>query len=318
MKSLSLALLLFFVSCSDHSSNPVHSVENNAPLVSADKKTITFPPKSLGLSQFKFQEVSAKGEFVSVIAPAHVIASLTSEKQNMKKVILESAALNELYYSYAQAVENRKNLEKNFVRLKDMALQQAATVKDLREGERDLLNSKYNEMEFENKLKSTGIFPEVFKDLAPGVIVLVSDVPESQLSSVDKGEDVDVFFNSYALEKFQGKVKALGEVIDPVSRTIKIIVTVTNKDNKLKPGMYAKIEFGDFNHHVMSIPTTSVFTMDGKSFVFVSKDPVTFVLREVVISAYGEGFAGVSSGLTVHEKIVTEGTLLLKRLIFQH
>jgi len=82
--------------------------------------------------------------------------------------------------------------------------------------------------------------------------------------------------------------------------------------------MFAKIEFGDFNHNIVSAPTSSVFTVDGKNYVFVSSTENTFTLQEVSLSAYGAENVGILSGLKEGDKVVSQGVLLLKRIIFGH
>lgn len=313
-----LTLIFLAVGCSEHKADPVYAVENNRPTLGADKKTITFPTESQGLKQFSSQTVGTKGQFVSVIAPSHVIASIFLKNGTFAKTIFENSQLNEHYYNYAQAVENRKNQERNFMRLQEMAKQQAATVKELKDGEKDLLNSKYSELETENKIKAQGFDPSLLKTFKVDTVLLVSDVPEIQLGHVEMGESVDVYFNSYPQNKFVGKVVSIGEVIDPVSRTLKIVTALANPEGKLRAGMFAKIEFGDFNSNVMSIPISSVFTVDGKNYVFLSKGPGVFYLQEVTLSAYGAEEVGVLSGLSEGDLVVKQGVLLLKRIIFGH
>lgn len=316
MKKL-IFLLLIITACSKETPDNTYSVENNRPELSADKKTIVFPEKAQGLKQFTRVAVGKKGEFISVIAPSRVIAAIFPRKGQDPKVVFENSELNEIYYNYAQATQNRKNYERNYERLQEMHKQQAATVKELRDGERDLLNSRYSEIEFQNKVRAQGFDPK-FLSSKSDTVILVSDIPEIQINHVEMEENVDVYFNSYPQDKFSGKVIHIGEVIDPVSRTLKIVTSLPNLNGKFRPGMYAKIEFGDFNSQAMSLPLTSLFTVDGKNFVFVAVNDHSFALREVTPSFYGDQTVGIYSGLKEGEMVVSEGVLLLKRIIFGH
>lgn len=313
MKNTLILVLLVFISCNQKTPNPF-AEENHAAALQADKKTIVFPEKSLGLEKIKVEAIGTKGQFVSVIAPSHVIASASKEKNGEVRLVLESPAVNELYYNFAQARETRKNHEKNYQRLKDMTAQQAATLKDLRDGERDLQNSKYAENEAENKIRAIGLFPGLIKEIQENTVLLVSDVPENLLSHVEEDEDVDVIFNSFPNDKFIGKVRRIGDVIDSLSRTLKITVSLPNPQGRFKAGMFAKVEFGDFTDNLLSVPIKALFTSQGKSFVFVAANERTFSLREVSVAVYGETAVGINGGLEPQEKIVTEGVLLLKSI----
>jgi hypothetical protein len=58
--------------------------------------------------------------------------------------------------------------------------------------------------------------------------------------------------------------------------------------------------------------------VDGKSYVFISIEKDVFRLQEVGLSAYGAENVGIFSGLEVGNRVVTQGTLLLKRVVFGH
>jgi membrane fusion protein (multidrug efflux system) len=69
-------------------------------------------------------------------------------------------------------------------------------------------------------------------------------VPEKELSRVHLGQNVKATVDAYAGDVFQGKVAVVGGVVDPASRSFTVETEFPNRDGKLRPGMFARVEMG--------------------------------------------------------------------------
>lgn len=67
-------------------------------------------------------------------------------------------------------------------------------------------------------------------------------VPERYLASVHRGQSVKASVDPYPGQVFQGKVTVVGGVIDPATRSLLVETEFPNRDGKLKPGMFARVE----------------------------------------------------------------------------
>jgi len=67
-------------------------------------------------------------------------------------------------------------------------------------------------------------------------------VPERYLASVRRGQAVKASVDPYPGEVFQGKVTVVGGVIDPATRSLLVETEFPNRDGKLRPGMFARVE----------------------------------------------------------------------------
>jgi membrane fusion protein (multidrug efflux system) len=67
-------------------------------------------------------------------------------------------------------------------------------------------------------------------------------VPERYLSQVGKGQVVRASVAPYPQETFDGKVTLVGESVDPQSRTFLVEAEFANRDSRLKPGLFARVE----------------------------------------------------------------------------
>ena len=69
-------------------------------------------------------------------------------------------------------------------------------------------------------------------------------VPEKEISHVRQGQNVKATVDAYSGDVFQGKVAVVGGVIDPATRSFTVETEFPNRDGKLKPGMFARVEMG--------------------------------------------------------------------------
>ena len=67
-------------------------------------------------------------------------------------------------------------------------------------------------------------------------------VPEKYLGQVHAGQPVSATVDPYPNEKFSGKVSVVGGVIDTATRSMLVETEFPNRDGKLRPGLFARVE----------------------------------------------------------------------------
>jgi membrane fusion protein (multidrug efflux system) len=67
-------------------------------------------------------------------------------------------------------------------------------------------------------------------------------VPERYLAQIDRGDKVVARVDPYPGETFQGTIKTVGGVIDPKTRTMFAEAEFPNRDGRLRPGLFARVE----------------------------------------------------------------------------
>ncbi len=309
-------IVLFFISCKD--SHPKPPPIPKRPQILEEGKLIKFHEQSPALKTFKSVPARSGEGFVNVSAPARIIASIsTSVGGSGGKIILfESPEVTSLYSQYKQAKVAYTRSGKNLKRLEDMYKSQVATQKDLIEVETDVGNAKASLAENEGKLRALGFNPAELDSVRSNMVWLISDVPESSLHTIKKGQTVELFFNSFPDEKMQGKAEAIGDNVDPNTRTIKVRVAMPNKDGKFLPGMFARVAFGDLGGSTFVLPTSALVIVEGKEYVFVRKTKGEFERRAVVTGNASFTEIDVLQGIFPEEEVVVEGTMHLKGLSF--
>ncbi|EQA36996.1 HlyD family secretion protein [Leptospira inadai serovar Lyme str. 10] len=291
--------------------------QNRIPKISEQGRLISFPPDYPGLTRFSYITVGVGNASFSVIAPARVVASIKTSVNSGEKIILfDSPETTQLFSEYkrnrATAIKGLKDL----MRVRDMYANQAATGRDVTEAESNFAVTKAEADESESKLRTIGLNPKELDNVKGPALWLICDVPESQLSEVQKGEEVRIQLSSFPGKTFVGHAEAIGDAIDPVLRTVKVRVTIKNPKEKILPGMYAKVDFGDPHTSVILLPNRSILTVDEKNYVFVKEGTGSFRRRQIILGTSGEASTIVTDGLSVGETILIEGVILLKGLSF--
>jgi cobalt-zinc-cadmium efflux system membrane fusion protein len=145
------------------------------------------------------------------------------------------------------------------------------------------------------------------------MLQVVADVYERDLALVKEGQTAKVSVEAYPDVNFPATVATIGDVVDPISRTIKLRAWVNNKDHRLKPEMFARlhIQVGE-STPLLIIPREAVLEVDGKQFVYVVEGADRYVKREVKVSTISPDQVRVLEGLTSGQRIVTKGAVLIK------
>ncbi|MDQ2664598.1 MAG: efflux RND transporter periplasmic adaptor subunit [Gemmatimonadota bacterium] len=143
------------------------------------------------------------------------------------------------------------------------------------------------------------------------------DVYEADLRRVHKGAAVKVAPTALPGETFAGRVTYAGGVVDSLSRTIKLRVTVENESKRLRPGMFAQVRIAapavGPSTPILTLPEIAVQDLNGKPVVFVQTAPGRFVARSVEVGARGAGGnVVITRGIRVGDRVVVQGAFQLK------
>ncbi len=79
------------------------------------------------------------------------------------------------------------------------------------------------------------------------VLKITANIPENYISVIEKGEKVEVTFDTYPDMLKTPKIERISNVINPQSRTFEIELSLDNADEKIKPNMISTIRINDFS-----------------------------------------------------------------------
>jgi cobalt-zinc-cadmium efflux system membrane fusion protein len=146
---------------------------------------------------------------------------------------------------------------------------------------------------------------------------VIANVPEKDISyihpSSNHNQPVSIVVSAYPQETFRGHITRTGDVLDPVTRTLRIRVEVSNQQRRLKPEMFAMVRVqSDPDPQALTIPSSAIQRDRDESIVFVQSAPQRFERRAVKLGEESSGMVKVLDGLREGEQVVTYGSFMLK------
>lgn len=143
--------------------------------------------------------------------------------------------------------------------------------------------------------------------LAP--VKMLIHVSEPHYPQVKKGMSVSVRVDTYGEEEFPGKVSIVYPTIDPNTHTFPVEITLSNRDNRVRPGMFARatLTFGVERHTI--VPDQAVVKQMGAGdhYVYVYEKNGTVSRKKVELGRrLGEEYE-ILSGVGGGQQVVIAG-----------
>jgi RND family efflux transporter MFP subunit len=138
-----------------------------------------------------------------------------------------------------------------------------------------------------------------------------ADAPENYVGSVRKGDSVVVSFPAIGATK-RATITAVGQVINPTSRTFGVEVKLPNADKTLKANLMAIMKVADYeNNKALTVPTKWIQQDHNQDYVFVSVTENGKNIAKKRIIKKGKSYNGeteILEGLIKGDILITEGS----------
>lgn len=306
--------------------------DDPGPSITNNGQVITFADTA-SANSFITEPVGDSTLSGTLHAPGKVAATVLRSSEGGQNIVLFDNP--DLESDYSQLVQHKVNInhiqEVNIKqrkieldRTQDLYDHGAASGKDILEAksnlsieQTNLANEKTQLIEHESDLKAAGFDPEVLRATAPGNAYVICDIPENQLSNVSKGSPCTITISSFPNTPFTGRVEGIADVIDNITRMVKIRIRLATPNSDIRAGMFAMVTFdvkGDSKN--INVNRDALLTSDGQNYVFVKTSPTAFTRREVRTGQQIGDRIAVYSGLQNGDNVVVRGVMQLKGLSF--
>lgn len=142
-------------------------------------------------------------------------------------------------------------------------------------------------------------------------IWITADIYEYEVPLVRGGQAARVTLPYQSGESYRATVNYIYPTLDPVSRTVKVRLSMKNPGLMLKPEMFANVEIDVSSGSRLVIPREAVLDSGTRQIVYVEKDPGTYEMRQVTLGVRGEDYVEVLKGIRKGERVVTSGNFLI-------
>lgn len=132
--------------------------------------------------------------------------------------------------------------------------------------------------------------------------------PERFLPQLSRGAEVAVSTTAYPGHQVKGKIIAIEPVLDPGTRSARVVARMPNPGRKFRPGMSANIAAVlSERPNAITIPNEAVFASGNQSFVFVVKPDSTAARVAITLGTRLADVVEVVQGLESGTKVVRAG-----------
>ena len=143
-------------------------------------------------------------------------------------------------------------------------------------------------------------------------IWLEGNVFEQDVAAVHQGAPTRVEFTSYPGRTWAGRVTFVSPVVDSMSRTATVRVSLDNPGKLLKPGMYGTMVFSaSLDASVAHVPAEAVVMTGERNLVYVVQPDGALRAREVRLGSRSGDQIQILSGVRPGERIVASANFLV-------
>ena len=242
---------------------PVNQVENFTATVEADVKNNIAPSSPVRIEQI-FVEVGDRVKKGQKLVQMDV-SSLKQSKTQLDNLKIEFNRIDELY-KVGGASKSEWDAKK-------MSLDVAKTAyKNLEENTSLVspISGIVTARNYDNGDMYSGAAPVLTVEQITPVKLMVN-VSEGYFSSMKKGMPAMIKLDVYGDEEFTGKVNLIYPTIDSNTRTFPVEVILPNRDQRVRPGMFARVSlsFGVLDRVVVPDQAIVKQVGSGDRFVYV-------------------------------------------------
>lgn len=151
----------------------------------------------------------------------------------------------------------------------------------------------------------------VIQQVSP--LKVVVNVSEQYYTRLKPGLEASMSVEALGTESFSGRITKVYPTVDATTHTVGVEIEVANKDQRLRPGMYARLSLDFGIRQALTISDKAIVRQAGSGirYVYVLKEGKA-VYREVELGELQDGRYEVLSGIEPGEQLIISAPSRLK------
>jgi len=168
------------------------------------------------------------------------------------------------------------------------------------------------------KLKLSGVRPGEMADdhglllgEKGGAVWVYAEIYGEDIASVRPGLAARISSPAIPGREYVGSVRSVDPTVNPVTRTARARIALTNADENLKPETFVDVAVELPLGMHLSVPAGAVIDTGERSYVYVESEPLTYVPRQVKVGLRAGDFVEVLEGVAAGESVATGANFLI-------
>ena len=187
--------------------------------------------------------------------------------------------------------------------------------KEVHEAQAEVRMAKHEELMLIRQLEQAGLDPKLLTSAEGDMDIIIAEVPESWGGRIAIGQSCVAQFLSLPGQKFTGKVHAIVPVLSAERRSLRVLLSILDCDETLRPGMFAEIGLGTDPREALLVPVDAIVHIGRSDYVLVQESESVWRVAEVKVGNMRNSTVEVRAGLQEGDRIAGRGAILLKPLM---
>ncbi|MDY3561088.1 efflux RND transporter periplasmic adaptor subunit [Gemmata sp. JC673] len=213
----------------------------------------------------------------------------------------------------AGGTETKKQLAIEAATLRQYEIQEQ---KEIYEAETAIRIADRAERATARQLQQAGLDPSLLGSVTSDVDLVMADVPEGFLGRVNVGDGCEARFFGVPEQVFIGRVKSIAPVLARDRRSLRVLFTVDDFRDQLRPGMFAEIGLGTDARDALLAPGEGVVHVGRADYMLVAAPAAgAWRVTQVEVGELRGSRVEVLRGLNAGDRVLGQGSILLKPVI---
>jgi multidrug efflux pump subunit AcrA (membrane-fusion protein) len=178
----------------------------------------------------------------------------------------------------------------------------------------DLNTSVRKQAALTRQLEQAGLEPDLLRELVPGRILIVAEVPESRMTGLMEKQRCSVRLYAAPDPALIGHVARILPTLSTAQRTLRLLVLLDTPSDAARPGMFADVGIGTEARRAVMVPQMSIVHVGREDYVLIAEGD-DWRVTPVALGASQGKKVEVVKNLAAGATVLADGVVLLKPVI---
>lgn len=229
-----------------------------------------------------------------------------------KRVETQAAVVDRLQRLVEVGSDSPRDLAQENANLMERKLE---SDRQLHEAQEHLNSSGRRRDALERQLEQAGLEPALLRDLVPGRVLIVAEVPETRMGGLKEGQRCSVRLYAAPDSVFAGHVARILPTLSTTQRTLRLLVMLDAPTDAARPGMFADVGIGTEARSAVMVPQTAIVHVGKDDYVLTEAAADEWRITAVALGASQADQVEIVRNVNAGMRVLAEGVVLLKPVI---